>query len=159
MKTLITGASGFVGSAVLRRLLETGHEVRALVRPSSLRANLEGLTLEIVEGDLNDPASLERALQGCEALYHVAADYRLWTPTPQTLYQNNVTGTRNIMRAAGNAGVKRIVYTSSVATLGLDRQGAPANEDTPVTLEHMIGRNSWPKPRYGAWSKMRACRS
>jgi dihydroflavonol-4-reductase len=139
MKTLITGASGFVGSAVLRRLLETGHEVRALVRPSSLRANLEGLTLEIVEGDLNDPASLERALQGCEALYHVAADYRLWTPTPQTLYQNNVTGTRNIMRAAGNAGVKRIVYTSSVATLGLDRAGAPANEDTPVTLQHMIG--------------------
>ena len=139
MKTLITGASGFVGSAVLRRLLETGHEVRALVRPSSLRANLEGLTLEIVEGDLNDPASLERALQGCEALYHVAADYRLWTLTPQTLYQNNVTGTRNIMRAAGNAGVKRIVYTSSVATLGLDRAGTPANEDTPVTLEHMIG--------------------
>jgi dihydroflavonol-4-reductase len=139
MKTLITGASGFVGSAVLRLLLETRHEVRALVRPSSLRANLEGLTLEIVEGDLNDPASLEHALQGCEALYHVAADYRLWTPTPQTLYQNNVTGTRNIMRAAGNAGVKRIVYTSSVATLGLDRAGAPANEDIPVTLEHMIG--------------------
>src|SRR5947208_1791275 len=139
MKTLITGASGFVGSAVLRRLLETGHEVRALVRPSSLRANLEGLTLEIVEGDLNDPASLERALQGCEALYHVAADYRLWATEPQSHYPNNVTRKRNIMRAAGNAGVKRIVYTSSVATLGLNREGTPTKEDTPVTLEHMIG--------------------
>lgn len=139
MKTLITGASGFVGSAVLRCLLERGHEVRALVRPSSPRANLIGLEVEIVEGDLNDPASLERAMRGCEALYHVAADYRLWTPRPETLYQSNVAGTRNIMRAAGNAGVTRIVYTSSVATLGLNSGGDPATEETPVTLKDMIG--------------------
>jgi dihydroflavonol-4-reductase len=139
MKVLITGASGFVGAAVLRRLLAQGHAARALVRPSSPRANLDGLDVEVVEGDLTDPASLIRAVRGCEALYHVAADYRLWTRNPDELYQSNVTGTRHILRAAGEAGVERIVYTSSVAVLGLHADGTPADEETPSTLEDMIG--------------------
>jgi len=139
MKTLLTGASGFVGAALARQLLEAGHELRALVRPSSERANLEGLELEIVSGDLRDADSLCRALQGCQGLFHVAADYRLWTRNPEDLYANNVTGSRNIMHAALDAGVERIVYTSSVATLGLNPDGRPATEDTPVAIEDMIG--------------------
>lgn len=139
MTTLITGASGFVGSAVLRQLLESGHDVRALVRPSSDLALLEGLPVEIVTGDLIDRASLDRAVAGCEALFHVAADYRLWSPRPEEIYEANVTGTRNIMLAALEAGVSRIVYTSSVAALGLNPDGVPADEDTPVGLDDMIG--------------------
>jgi dihydroflavonol-4-reductase len=139
MKTFITGASGFVGSAVLRQLIAVGHTVRALVRPNSDRRNLVELPVEIVTGDLTDRASLDRALVGCSALFHVAAVYRLWVPQPKEIYDANVTGTRNIMIAAANAGVKRIVYTSSVATLGLTSDGSPANEDTPVSLADMIG--------------------
>jgi len=139
MKTLITGASGFVGSAVLRQLIIAGHSVRALVRTSSDRRNLAGLPVEIVTGDLTDRASLDRALVGCSTLFHVAADYRLWVPHAQEIYETNVTGTRNIMLAAANAGVARIVYTSSVATLGLTSDGSPADEDTPVSLVDMIG--------------------
>jgi len=139
MKTLITGASGFVGSAVLRQLIFAGHSVRALVRTNSDRRNLAGLPVEIVTGDLTDRASLDRALVGCSTLFHVAADYRLWIPHPQEIYETNVTGTRNIMLAAVNAGVARIVYTSSVATLGLTSDGSPADEDTPVSLADMIG--------------------
>jgi dihydroflavonol-4-reductase len=139
MKTLITGASGFVGSAVLRQLIAAGHTMRALVRPNSDRRNLAELPVEIVTGDLTDRASLDRALLGCSALFHVAAVYRLWGPQPQEIYEANVNGTRNLMIAAANAGVKRIVYTSSVATLGLTRDGSPADEDTPVSLVDMIG--------------------
>jgi dihydroflavonol-4-reductase len=139
MKTLITGASGFVGSAVLRQLIIAGHSVRALVRTKSDRRNLVGLDVEIVTGDLTDRGSLDRALVGCSTLFHVAADYRLWVPHPQEIYETNVTGTRNIMLAAANAGVTRIVYTSSVATLGLTLDGSPADEDSPVSLEDMIG--------------------
>ncbi len=139
MKTLITGASGFVGSSVLRQLLAVGHSVRALVRPHSDRRNLEGLPLEIAYGDLADRRSLDRAMEGCSALFHVAADYRLWVPKSHEIYETNVIGTRNMMLAAMNAGVKRIVYTSSVATLGLTPDGSPADEDTPVTLKDMIG--------------------
>jgi len=139
MKTLITGASGFVGSAVLRQLLAAGHTVRALVRPNSDRRNLAELPVEIVTGDLTDRASLDRALLGCSALFHLAAVYRLWVPHPQEIYETNVIGTRNLMIAAANAGAKRIVYTSSVATLGLTRDGSPADEDTPVSLADMIG--------------------
>jgi len=139
MTTLITGASGFVGSAVLRQLIAVGHTVRALVRPNSDRRNLTGLPVEIVTGDLTDQTSLDRALLGCSALFHVAAVYRLWVPQPQEIYDANVNGTRNLMIAAANAGVKRIVYTSSVATLGLNRDGSPADEDTPVSLVDMIG--------------------
>jgi len=139
MKTFITGASGFVGAAVLRRLIEEGHTVVALVRPSSDRSNLAGLPAEIVTGDLTDPDSYAAALVGCDFLFHVAADYRLWVPKPDEMYETNVTGTRKLILAAAQAGVKRIVYTSSVATLGLNSDGAPADESTPVTLSDMIG--------------------
>ncbi|SRR5579885_2301827 len=139
MTTLVTGASGFVGSAVVRQLLDEGAPVRVLVRAGSDRRNLEGLNVGICEGDLRDPASLEAALKGCHALFHVAADYRLWTPRPRDLYSSNVEGTRNILRAAGEAGVERIVYTSSVATLGLNKDGSPADENTRVHVADMIG--------------------
>ncbi len=139
MTTLVTGASGFLGSAVARQLIAAGHEVRALVRPTSPRLNLDGLPIELVEGDLKDRFTLDRAVHGCEAVFHVAADYRLWAPDPGPLYESNVAGTRNLMLAAGAAGVRRIVYTSSVATLGWNRNGAPADEDTPVTLTDMVG--------------------
>ena len=139
MTILVTGATGFVGSAVTRRLLSRDLPVRVLVRPSSNRGNIAGLPVEVAEGDLRDPVSLERALDGCEALFHVAADYRLWVPNPEEMYRTNVDGTRHLLRAARAAGIKRVVYTSSVATLGHDASGAPANEDTPVGLDDMIG--------------------
>ena len=140
MPTLITGASGFVGSAVLRHLIEAGHEVRALVRPGSDRRNLADLAgVTVVEGDLTDAASLRTAVRGCEYLFHVAADYRLWIPEPEVIYRINVQGTRDLIEAATEAGVKRIVYTSSVATLGLNPDRTPADEETPVSLEDMVG--------------------
>jgi len=139
MKTLVTGASGFVGSAIVRRLLNAGHNVRVLLRSSSPRDNIEGLDVEISIGDLTDTATLKQAAIGCSALFHAAADYRLWAPYPQTMYATNVDGTRNIMRAALDAGVQRIVYTSSVATLGIHQDGTPADEETPSSLDSMIG--------------------
>ena len=139
MTVLITGASGFVGSAVLRHLVQAGHRVRALVRPDSDRRNLDGVPVEIAVGDLRDRASLERAAAGCSGLFHVAADYRLWTPKPDGLYQTNVSGTRELMLAAAAAGVERIVYTSSVATLGLTADGTPADETAPAAIDDMIG--------------------
>ncbi len=139
MTVLVTGATGFVGAAVLRVLLDAGQAVRALVRAGSDRRNLEGLDVEPVEGELGDAASLGRAVAGCDALYHVAADYRLWVPEPATIYRANVEGTRALMRAAAEAGVARIVYTSSVAVLGLHADGAPADETVPATLDDMIG--------------------
>ena len=137
--TLVTGASGCVGSALVRKLIAAAHQVRVLLRPTSDLRNIEGLPVEVALGDLTDKNSLERALEGCNALYHAAADYRLWARHPQQLYQNNVAGTVNIMQAALKAGVERIVYTSSVATLGLHADGSPADENTPVTLNDMIG--------------------
>ena len=139
MTCLVTGATGFVGSAVARALLERGEAVRVLARPESDRRNIEGLAVEVVEGDLRDKASLERACHGCQALFHVAADYRLWVPEPGEIYAANVDGTRALMEAAGEAGVTRIVYTSSVATLGLNRDASPADETTAVSLADMIG--------------------
>lgn len=139
MKALVTGATGFVGAAVARRLREAGHEVRALVRPRADRHNVEGRGIETVEGDLTDRASLARAVRGCQAVFHVAADYRLWVPSPAAMYAANVKGTRSVLQAAGEAGVERIVYTSSVATLGLRADGLPADEETPSTLDDMIG--------------------
>ena len=139
MTALVTGGTGFVGSAVVRKLLAAGHQVRVLVRPTSDCSNLSGLPVEHATGDLIDRGSLDRALNGCTTLFHVAADYRLWAPEPQQLYEANVTGTRNIMLAALEAGVERIVYTSSVATLGRTADGLPADENTPVTLKDMIG--------------------
>jgi len=138
-KALVTGATGFVGSAVARRLLAAGVAVRALARPRSDRRNLEGLPVEIVEGDLLDPPSLARACAGCDALFHVAADYRTWAPHPEELYRANVEGTRAMLSAAQAAGVARVVYTSSVATLGLPKDGTPGDEDSPVTLADMVG--------------------
>ena len=139
MTVLVTGAAGFVGSAVVRRMLGRGYAVRALVRQTSDRRNLEGLEIETVVGDLTDRASLVRALRGCTGLCHVAADYRLWVPDPGPIFRVNVDGTRDLLEAAAEAGVERIVYTSSVATLGNLPGGAPADEDTPVTFAHMIG--------------------
>lgn len=139
MKTLITGANGFVGSAVLRLLIKKGHKVRALVRPGSDRRNFDGIDLEVIEGDLRDTHSLERAVTGCNTLFHIAADYRLWLPDPAPMYATNVNGTRDLIIAATKAGVDKIVYTSSVATLGINKGGTPSDETTPVTLEDMIG--------------------
>ncbi|SFB53984.1 hopanoid-associated sugar epimerase [Azotobacter beijerinckii] len=139
MKALVTGATGFVGSAVVRRLLRDGHHVRVLVRATSDRRNLQGLDVQVVEGDLTQAASLQHACDDCDALFHVAADYRLWAPQPAQLYQANVEGTRAMLEAAKRAGVPRIVYTSSVATLGIPVDGCPGDENTPVALIDMIG--------------------
>jgi len=139
MRALVTGATGFVGAAVARALVREGVEVRALARARSDRSNLQSLPIEIAVGDLTDPPSLTRALADCTALFHVAADYRLGVRHPEELYQANVEGTRHIMTAAANAGVERIVYTSSVATLGLPKNGTPGDELTPVTIADMIG--------------------
>jgi dihydroflavonol-4-reductase len=136
---LVTGATGFVGTAVARALIAAGRRVRALCRPSSDRRNLAGLDLEICQGSLEDPASLAAAAAGCGALYHVAADYRLWVRDPEAMYRANVEGTRALMTAAMAAGVERVVYTSSVATLGLHGDGSPADETTPSTLDDMVG--------------------
>ena len=135
----MTGATGFVGSAVARRLLRDGHEVRVLARAGSDRRNLQGLNVDVVEGDLTKPETLLPACDGCDALFHVAADYRLWAPDPSELYRANVDGTRAILEAAKRTGVPRIVYTSSVATLGIPKDGTPGSEITPVSVNDMIG--------------------
>ena len=139
MTVLVTGATGFVGSAVARQLAARGDSVRVLVRTTSDRRNIDTLAVEVVEGDLRDVSSMARALAGCRALYHVAADYRLWVPRPDEIYRTNVDGSRDLIRVAMAAGVERIVYTSSVATLGLHADGSPADEATPVALTDMIG--------------------
>ena len=139
MKSLVTGATGFLGSAVMRCLLTAGHEVRVLVRPDSDRRNLENFPVEITEGDLREHQSLKRAIKGCENLFHVAADYRLWVPDPETMHEINVNGTRALILAATEEGIKRIVYTSSVATLGLKQDGSSANEDTPSNFTAITG--------------------
>ncbi len=136
---LVTGGTGFVGTHVVRALLSRGSPVRCLARPASRRENLEGLDVEIVPGDLTDPASLSRAMRGVSTLYHVAADYRLWAKDPQELYRANAGGTESILRAAAEASVSRVVYTSSVAALGLTADGSPGSEETPVEREKIIG--------------------
>jgi dihydroflavonol-4-reductase len=135
---LVTGATGFVGSAVVRVLLGAGHGVRVLARPNSDRRNLVDLAVEVVEGSLEDPLSLTRAVAGCRYLFHAAADYRLWVPDPAPMYRANVEGTRILMSAALDAGIERVVYTSSVATLGLVPEGS-ADEETPSKVDDMVG--------------------
>lgn len=136
---LVTGGTGFLGAALVRALLATGQRVRVLARPDSDRRNLAGLDVQIVSGDLRDTGSLTAAVDGCEAVFHAAADYRLFVPDPAAMYAANVEGSRAIVRAAAAAGVRRVVYTSSVAVLGVDPGGAPADENTPVSLSDMIG--------------------
>ena len=136
---LVTGATGFVGSAVARALLARGQAVRVLVRPGSNRSNLAGLPVELAEGDLTDPASLARAVAGCRHVFHVAADYRIWVPDPAAMLRANVDGTTALMLAAAEAGAERIVYCSSVAALGLTKDGGPADETTPVSEASVVG--------------------
>jgi dihydroflavonol-4-reductase len=135
----ITGATGFVGAAMARVLLDKGFALRALSRPNNDRRNIAGLDLEIIEGDLGDAATYRAALKGCEALFHVAADYRIWVPDPAAMHRINVDGTHALMDAAMGAGVKRIVYTSSVAALASKTDGTVTDEETPVGFSDMIG--------------------
>ncbi|MBI2369040.1 MAG: NAD-dependent epimerase/dehydratase family protein [Deltaproteobacteria bacterium] len=139
MSSLVTGATGFVGAAVARALLAAGDSVRILARPGGPQGNIQGLPIEVASGDLLDRRSLERALKGCTTLYHVAACYKLWTRDPQELYRTNVEGTRAILEAAGEAGVDRIVYTSTVGVLPTSRDGRPVNEQAQATLAGMVG--------------------
>jgi dihydroflavonol-4-reductase len=139
MTALVTGATGFVGSAVARALLARGETVRVMARIGSDRRNVDGLDVEIVEGDLRDPDARRKAVAGATSLYHVAADYRLWTRDPAAMFATNVEATEALLREAADAGVSRMVYTSSVATLGLFADGRPADEITPVSATDMIG--------------------
>lgn len=139
MTALVTGANGFVGSAICRALVADGLAVRALVRPGSDRQNLDAVDIEVVEGDITSLESLLSAVSGCRYVFHAAADYRLWTPEPSLMYETNVQGSVNVLEAAHRQGVERVVYTSSVATLGLNANRSPADEETPVSLTDMIG--------------------
>jgi dihydroflavonol-4-reductase len=145
MTTLVTGAAGFLGSHVTRQLVARGDEVRVLLRPSSTNRAIADLSLEYVTGDLRDPASLDRAMKGVKRVFHVAADYRLWAKRKQDIYDSNVGGTKNLLDAAKRAGVEQLIYTSTVATIAVDRPQHP-NEFTDAKLEEMVGhykRSKW----------------
>jgi len=139
LKAFVTGATGFLGSHVARALADQGADLRLLVRTTSNLKNLQGLKAETATGDLRDPASLEKAMSSCDTVFHVAADYRLWIRDPAEMYKSNVDGTRALLEAARKSGVRRVVYTSSVATMGFTKSGYPADEDSPVALADMIG--------------------
>jgi len=139
MLAFLTGATGFLGSHVARALADQGANLRLLVRPTSNLKNLEGLPAETATGDLRDPSSLDKAMSGCEVVFHVAADYRLWVRDPNEMYRSNVEGTRAILEAARKNSIRCVVYTSSVATMGFTGNGRPADEDSPVSLADMIG--------------------
>mgnify|MGYP000851007677 FL=1 len=139
MHCFVTGATGFIGASIVRELLKDGHTVTALVRPGSSIANLEDIPVSIVRGDLHDQHQLARAMADCERVFHVAADYRLWCPDPRAMYHANVDGTRTLLEAALDAGVDRVVYTSSVGTLGNPGDGRPGTETTPVSFSDMVG--------------------
>ncbi len=141
MLNLVTGGTGFVGAAVVRALIAEGHAVRALARRGSDLRNLDGLDIELAYGDLldDDQESFRKALKGCQRLYHVAAVYSLWAPDPRILYRVNVDGTRTLLAAALEEGVDRVVYTSTVGALGYRADGEPADEQTPVSIDQMIG--------------------
>jgi len=137
-KTLVTGGTGFLGRAVVMELLAAGRKVRVLARQPDHPA-LTGLKVEVARGDLRDPSSLATAVTGCRRVFHVAADYRLWVPDPEVMYAVNVQGTKDLLAAAAEAGVTRIVYTSTVGTLGNPGDGTPGTEETPVSLNDMVG--------------------
>jgi dihydroflavonol-4-reductase len=139
MRILLTGATGFVGHHVAHALAAQGAQLRMLVRKTSNLANLKGIAGDTFVGDLAQPESLQSGLAGCDAVVHVAADYRLWIPDPQSMYRANVDGTRELLRMAREAGVKRFVYTSSVATMHFREDGLVINEDTPVSIGDMVG--------------------
>ncbi|MDG2032564.1 MAG: NAD-dependent epimerase/dehydratase family protein [Rhodospirillales bacterium] len=139
VQVLLTGATGFIGAAILRRLSREDLAIRVLVRETSDRFHLKNIETEICVGDLGDKASLQNAMKGCDALIHTAAEYRLWTSDPNGMVASNITGTANILSAAGDAGVSNIVYTSSVAALGKAAGGEPVTESTPSKLEDKIG--------------------
>ncbi len=142
-RILLTGATGFIGSHVARELLAAGYEVRALVRPaaSGLQARRNPLDerIQVAEGDLRDKDSLKSALEGCEMLMHAAADYRLWAPDKKTIFATNLIGTRNLLQEALRQGLRRVVYTSSVAACGLPADGTPGTEETPITVQQLAG--------------------
>lgn len=139
MHCLVTGATGFIGASIVRELLNDGHRVTALVRPGSSTANLEGLEVAVLRGELHDRQALAEGMASCDWVFHAAADYRLWCPAPQAMYRANVDGTRTLLTAALEAGVGRVVYTSSVGTLGNRGDGTPGTEETPVTFDDMVG--------------------
>jgi len=139
VKALVTGGTGFLGAHIVRELLQDGAAVKVLVRERSDRRNLAGINVEVAEGDLLDKTSLSKALQGCDTLFHAAADYRLWTRHPAAMYMVNVDGTDNILAAALAGGIEKVVYTSSVGTLGNPGDGTPGDESTPVSLADMSG--------------------
>jgi dihydroflavonol-4-reductase len=136
---LVTGGTGFVGANLVRELLKDGRSVRVLARPGGDRRALDGLDVEIVDGDLLEPTSLRTAVRGVSTVFHAAADYRLWAPDPSVIYRANVDGTRALLQACAEAGVGRVVYTSSVGALGIPKDGSLATEETPVTLDDMVG--------------------
>jgi dihydroflavonol-4-reductase len=139
LKAFVTGASGFIGSHVVEVLLMNGWQVVGLTRRTHLPQFLHFDGIRWVQGDLHDVSQLRRFMDGCDAVFHVAADYRLWSPDPKEIYRSNVEGTRNVMQAAMDAGVPKVVYTSSVGALGLRKDGTPADETTPVTIKDMVG--------------------
>jgi dihydroflavonol-4-reductase len=139
MKAFITGATGFVGSHVARALAQQGADLRLLVRPSSRTDNIADLRAEVMLGDLREPESVKTAMRGCEFVFHIAADYRLWVRDPEQMYRANVEGTQAIIRAAQECGVRRVVYCSSVATMGFTTTSEIVDEDTPVSLADMVG--------------------
>src|SRR6266851_5097460 len=138
MLAFVTGATGFVGSHVACALADNGADLRLLVRPNSNLKNIQDLKADLFTGDLRDPASLEKGIAGCEVIFHVAADYRLWVRDPEEMYRANVEGTRAILEAARKNNIRRVVYTSSVATMGFTRDSV-ADENSPVSLANMIG--------------------
>ena len=145
MTTLVTGAAGFLGSHVARQLVVRGDDVRVLLRTSSTNRAIADLSLEYVTGDLRDPASLDRAMKGVKRVFHVAADYRLWARRSREIYDSNVGGTKNLLAAAKRAGVEQLIYTSTVATIAVDRPKLP-NEFTDAKLDEMVGhykRSKW----------------